>query len=339
MTTHSRLIYALKDGNIVSIADVPSGKECGCVCPACGDELIARKGQKRMHHFAHRSNEDCEYGYESSLHLAAKDILSRSEKMVIPPVYVEFPQSGKPKELISKEREISIDDVELEKRFDDIIPDIVVYSGDKYFFIEIYVTHPIDDEKLKKLKEKNISTIEIDLSKIKRDISVEELSDILLKASDRKSWKYNAYSNEIFNQFVRISKKLDQTQHGIIDECPIRGLKWNPDVKIDDCQKCIFCTSAHEGYVLCSGRERISTVGDFSMPKEERIAISDAQIAWREKYLLINGRCPSCGSWLVERTSKRGKFWGCSDFPRCRFHVPINWNTVGRRRMLKSTIR
>ena len=95
--------------------------------------------------------------------------------MVIPPVYVEFPQSGKPKELISMEREISIDDVELEKRFDDIIPDTVVYSGDKYFFIEIYVTHHIDDEKLKKLKEKNISTIEIDLSKIKRDISVEEL--------------------------------------------------------------------------------------------------------------------------------------------------------------------
>ena len=97
-----KLIYALKDGNIVSIDDVPSGKECGCVCPACGDELIARKGQKRMHHFAHRSNEDCEYGYESSLHLAAKDILSRSEKMVIPPIYVEFPQSGKSKELISK---------------------------------------------------------------------------------------------------------------------------------------------------------------------------------------------------------------------------------------------
>lgn len=166
MTKHSKLIYALKDANIVSIADVPSGKKCGCVCPACGGELIAHKGQKRMHHFAHRSNEDCEYGYESSLHLAAKDILSRAKKMVIPPVYVEFPQSGKPKELISMEKEISIDDVELEKRFDDIIPDIVVYSGDKYFFIEIYVTHPIDDEKLKKLKEKKISTIEIDLGRI-----------------------------------------------------------------------------------------------------------------------------------------------------------------------------
>jgi len=100
--------------------------------------------------------------------------------MVIPPIYVEFPQSGKSKELLYLKKEIPVDRVELEKRFDDIIPDIVVYSGDKYFFIEIYVTHPIDDEKLKKLKEKNISTIEIDLSKIKRDISVEELSEMLI---------------------------------------------------------------------------------------------------------------------------------------------------------------
>ena len=144
MTTHSKLIYALKDGNIVSIDEVQSGKNCGCVCPACGDELIARKGEKRMHHFAHRSNEGLRIWIRSpSLHLAAKDILSRSEKMVIPPVYVEFPQSGKPKELISKEREISIDDVELEKRFDDIIADIVVDSGDEHFFIESMLPIPL----------------------------------------------------------------------------------------------------------------------------------------------------------------------------------------------------
>ena len=187
MITHSKLIYARKDGNIVSIDEVQSGKDCGCVCPACGNKLWARKGEQRMHHFAHEPHTHCEYGYESSLHLAAKDILSRAKKMVIPPVYVEFPQSGKPKELLYPEKKIDIDYVKLENRFDDIIPDIVVDSGDEHFFIEIYVTHPIDDEKLKKLKEKKISTIEIDLSKEKRDISVEELSDILLKTSPQKS--------------------------------------------------------------------------------------------------------------------------------------------------------
>lgn len=324
MTTHSKLIYALKDGNIVSIDEVPSGKDCGCVCPACGDELIARKGQKRMHHFAHRSNEDCEYGYESSLHLAAKDILSRSEKMVIPPVYVEFPQSGKSKELLYLKKEIPVDRVELEKRFDDIIPDIVVYSGDKYFFIEIYVTHPIDDEKLRKLKEKNISTIEIDLSKIKREISVEELSDILLKASDRKSWKYNAVSDKWYQRFEKASDKMPLTQRGLalhVDGCPIGIRNWkgkNYANFVDDCTCCEYCISyAHEGYVLCSGRERIATKKDFLISKEERISNSNNPLPKIEK-------CPNCKVQLVRAKKDKGDVWQC---PRCTFYIPVGFNS------------
>lgn len=323
MTTHSKLIYALKDGNIVSIADVPSGKDCGCVCPACGDELIARKGQKRMHHFAHRSNEDCEYGYESSLHLAAKDILSRSEKMVIPPVYVEFPQSGKPKELLYPKKEIPVDRVELEKRFDDIIPDIVVDSGDEHFFIEIYVTHPIDDEKLKKLKEKKISTIEIDLSKEKRDISVEELSDILLNSSPQKSWKYHTESDELYQQYKKASVERSLTGHESaihVDGCPIG--KRHLDGKhyanfVDDCTGCEYCFSyAHEGYILCSGRERIATKKDFLISKEERISNSNNPLPKIEK-------CPNCKVQLVRAKKDKGDVWQC---PRCTFYIPVGFN-------------
>ena len=135
MAKHSNLIYALKDGAITSISDVQSGLKCGCVCPACGAPLVARKGSKMMHHFAHHAGDNCEYGYESSLHLAAKDILSQATKMTIPPVYVHFPHSPKKDELVSQEIEIEIDRVELEKRFDNIVPDIVVYSGNRCFFI------------------------------------------------------------------------------------------------------------------------------------------------------------------------------------------------------------
>ena len=39
--------------------------------------------------------------------------------------------------------------------------------------------------------------------------------------------------------------------------------------------------------------------------------------------------CPQCGAELVLRTAQRGpnpgkKFWGCSDFPKCRFTKPLN---------------
>lgn len=319
MTTHSKLIYALKDGNIVSIDDVPSGKECGCVCPACGNKLWARKGEQRMHHFAHEPHTHCEYGYESSLHLAAKVILSRSKKMVIPPVYVEFPQSGKPEELLYPEKKIPVDRVELEKHFDDIIPDIVVYSGDKYFFIEIYVTHPIDDEKLKKLKEKNISTIEIDLSKIKRDISVEELSDILLNSSPQKSWKYHTESEKWYQQFEKdASDELPLKRHGgetyYVDRCPLQDLNRTYYANVrDECMRCEYCISySHGKNLLCSGRKRISTIADFSISKEERVSISNSLPLWARK-------CPYCNVQLVSKKIGDDQGWGC---PHCPFFIP-----------------
>ena len=319
MTTHSKLIYALKDGNIVSIDDVPSGKDCGCVCPACGNKLWARKGEQRMHHFAHEPHTHCEYGYESSLHLAAKVILSRSKKMVIPPVYVEFPQSGKPEELLYPEKKIPVDRVELEKHFDDIIPDIVVYSGDKYFFIEIYVTHPIDDEKLKKLKEKNISTIEIDLSKIKRDISVVELSDILLNSNSQKSWKYHTESEKWYRHFEKdASDELPLKRHGggtyYVDRCPLQDLNWTNYANVrDDCMRCVYCISYSRGKnLLCSGRKRISTIADFSISKEERVSISSFLPLWARK-------CPYCNVQLVSKKIGDDQGWGC---PHCSFFIP-----------------
>lgn len=34
--------------------------------------------------------------------------------------------------------------------------------------------------------------------------------------------------------------------------------------------------------------------------------------------------CPKCGYKLIIRTGKRGKFWGCSNFPNCKFTKNIN---------------
>lgn len=37
------LTYALKDGVLVHISQVPSGLQCGCKCSACGETLIAKR--------------------------------------------------------------------------------------------------------------------------------------------------------------------------------------------------------------------------------------------------------------------------------------------------------
>ena len=66
-----KLPFGLKNGQIVEINEVEKGLACNCICPSCGSPLIARKGQKKIHHFAHYKA-DCKAALETAIHLAAK---------------------------------------------------------------------------------------------------------------------------------------------------------------------------------------------------------------------------------------------------------------------------
>ncbi len=47
------LTFALDASGLLRHIDaVPNGKACGCVCPACGESLVARQGVVRAHSFA-----------------------------------------------------------------------------------------------------------------------------------------------------------------------------------------------------------------------------------------------------------------------------------------------
>lgn len=58
------LTYALKDGVLVHISQVPSGLQCGCKCSGMWRNINSKKGCKVIHHFAHKSTIECEFGYK-----------------------------------------------------------------------------------------------------------------------------------------------------------------------------------------------------------------------------------------------------------------------------------
>lgn len=60
---------AVDTGELLSIEAVPRGLSCKCICPACGTRLEARKGEKKAHHFAHETNNECHYGPELGIQL------------------------------------------------------------------------------------------------------------------------------------------------------------------------------------------------------------------------------------------------------------------------------
>lgn len=274
------LTCALRDGKPVDIEDVESGLKCGCVCPVCGEALVAKKGMKLIHHFAHYSGNTCEYGYETSLHMLAKEILSETKKITIPPVYISFPSSSKEKQLYSPAKMIPVDRVELETHFGNVVPDVVIYTGGKKLFLEIFVTHPIDELKLYKLKQADISTIEINLSKTERTLTRQKICDILLYNSSEKEWKYNSKANKILNEFYAVSKRMPLISRGFAlhaDHCPIHSRVWRGKAYanfIDDCAYCPYCIATfsddNDEYneILCSGRYRISTLEDLKKWKK-----------------------------------------------------------------------
>lgn len=97
------------------------------------------------------------------------------------------------------------------------------------FFVEIFVTHRIDGEKLEKLRQARISTIEIDLRKKSSMLSIDELTSILLNDGAEKRWKYNSLYEQSYHQFIRVSEEKEVIHRGYamhVDDCPIRKRIW-----------------------------------------------------------------------------------------------------------------
>ncbi|WP_444925894.1 competence protein CoiA family protein [Microbulbifer sp. TRSA002] len=60
-----------ESGELCGVEDVPRGRSCNCVCPSCGQSVVARRGEKVEWHFAHDSRaevvaeKECDLSFES----------------------------------------------------------------------------------------------------------------------------------------------------------------------------------------------------------------------------------------------------------------------------------
>ena len=61
-----------------------------------------------------------------------------------------------------------------------LIPDVLVDIDGQTLAIEIFVTHRVGKEKIKRLRELDLSTIEIDLSMLDRDLTPPFLESIVI---------------------------------------------------------------------------------------------------------------------------------------------------------------
>jgi len=252
--------YGQKDGKLVSIDEVESGLKCNCICPACKSKLIARKGSEKQHHFAHHNSEDCGRGIETAIHRLAKEIIANAKSFKTPPLKLT------PEVVIFEAIDIHIDNVKLEKRIDNIVPDIIIESGGKELLVEITVTHPLCFPKTRTIKEKGLATIEIKAQDLYNRLYQEgdfflrnkAFKEELISGTELKSWAYNSkrevvelgLKSKYAKRKDRKSYKLEEYEYlNYVEDCPAARRVWKsgykkgkPYARIDeDCQFCKYC--------------------------------------------------------------------------------------------------
>ncbi|TGV21895.1 hypothetical protein [Mesorhizobium sp. M4B.F.Ca.ET.143.01.1.1] len=185
----AELVYGQKSGRkLVHISEVERGLKCDCVCPGCSIQLVARtKADKVVPHFAHYGP-GCSGAPETALHKLAKQIVADSLTLVVPK---RIAIHGAVERALPGATDIKLEFARIEYNDPDgIVPDLYVTVKGHELFVEVVVTHPCDEEKIRRIREHGIAAIEIDLSRIPRDASPEIVADAVLRTAPRR-WLFN----------------------------------------------------------------------------------------------------------------------------------------------------
>lgn len=226
----------------MSIHEVARGLACKCTCPACEAKLVAKKGPKQAHHFAHHKDANCAHALESSIHLAVKTIIEREMAMQVPAcVVMRKPDDSPPPmyrydlptvppyyyaEKLREEwavREVAgvagtsaklqrFDAVLVERQQGDIRPDLIAIQGDRKLYVEVAVTHFVDDDKLAKIRARGVATIEIRVPYDARSVlDWSALRRLVIEETAGKEWLYHPVLEDRAEQHY-ISLTLEREQ-------------------------------------------------------------------------------------------------------------------------------
>ena len=167
--TATHQIFAIDaSGRLVSADEVSRGLDCGCKCQICDDVLLAKQGDVRTWHFAHKANADCAGGAETLLHLAAKRVILEAYAIQVPEVVIGRAIRGDDSlmrygKAIRPAGLLDYTEPQAEVDYRTVRPDVQVIAAFGPVLVEIAVTNPVSGAKCARLLELGVPTLEIKL--------------------------------------------------------------------------------------------------------------------------------------------------------------------------------
>lgn len=214
--------FGLKGGRMWSPKQVASGRECGCVCPACRAPLVAKAADStcRRPHFAHLAETDCRAGYETALHKKAKDLIAEHAALLLPAWDGEAEMPNPPQlqdesgqcwygtRVEFPRRLTGLQNVRLEEAQGDYTPDVIAEDETGELLIEIRVSHAVDPLKRRRIQSEGKLLIEIDLSRLDPDVLQDEarLVQAVLYAPENRVWLACPGATEAWRESFRALK-------------------------------------------------------------------------------------------------------------------------------------
>lgn len=186
-----------QSGDALFIREAENGLACNCRCFRCNSRMIAvqSKSQKpRAWFYRHDSESEpaCSGGPELGIHAAAKKIILENMR------------------LLSPNGEMPYYNAVAEKSLGDIVPDVTVHTDSGTVHIEIEVTNPVNEFKKEKYISSKNRCIAIDLSKVDREMTPEDLKALVLDEFSNRRFIY--WPDEIKEElWVPKAKSSDDT--------------------------------------------------------------------------------------------------------------------------------
>jgi hypothetical protein len=148
-------------------------------------DLMARQGAIRIAHFAHLGDQTCAWAPETAIHLLAKEIINKHSSLELPAIPSRYYDH-----VLAGARRIDYTNVRIEKRFHDIIPDIIVATAGGDLLIEVFVTNKVRSPKAEKIRQQKVRAIEVDVRHLRQVLDRSEVENQVIKETEHKQWLY-----------------------------------------------------------------------------------------------------------------------------------------------------
>ena len=240
MTYSDLLDFAIdeKTSALVDIRQVENGMRCGCLCPECGRKLVAKKGPRNRHHFAHLPKDQrlnfCAGGAETGLHRAAKQIIAGWRDVVLPALKYSVKGRNRFGGKVEVIQSIAGDFFPVESSVlpdeeywpEDWIPDVVLRGAKGELRVEVKVTHGISGDKQLKIDRDGINTIEYDLGSLRNEHGWNLVSLEHALKNDPKvfRWAFHQQLADLKERTHReLSRQIYESAGKLIKDAPVFG--------------------------------------------------------------------------------------------------------------------